>query len=62
MSAMIYVHLSNDNFGDNHVFLFSYWSTTMEREKGREMIRTTCEYERESCQKMVVQISFLINY
>jgi len=36
----------------------------MEREKGRERIRISCEYERESCQKScykrVVQISFLI--
>ena len=62
---MIYVHLFNDNFSDNHVFLSSYWSKTLEREKGREMIRTTCEYERKlskSCHKMVVQISFLIIY
>jgi len=32
----------------------------MEREKGRERERTSCEYERESCHKMVVQISFLL--
>jgi hypothetical protein len=25
----------------------------MEREKGRERITTSCEYERESCQKVV---------
>jgi len=35
------------------VFLFSYWLKTMEREKVREMITTSCEYERESCSKVV---------
>jgi hypothetical protein len=33
--------------------LLSYWSKTMEREKGRERITTSCEYERESCPKVV---------
>ena len=51
---MIFVHLFNDNFGDNYVFLSFYWSKTMDREKGRERIRKTCEYERESCQKIVI--------
>jgi len=32
----------------------------MEREKGRERIRVQCEYKKESYQKVVVQISFLI--
>jgi len=27
----------------------------MEREKGREIIRTSCEYERESCIKVVIK-------
>jgi len=44
-----------DNFGDNHVFLSSYWSKTMKREKGRERIRTSCEYERENCPKVVTK-------
>ena len=30
-------------FDDNLVFLSSYWSKTMEREKWRERIRATCE-------------------
>jgi len=59
----VFAHLFNDNFDDNYVSLFFYWSKTMEREKGREGIRTTSEYEIESCQKncykMIVQISFL---
>jgi len=50
---MIFVHLFNDNFEDNSVFLFFNWSKIMEREKGREKIITSCEYERESCQKVV---------
>jgi len=33
---VIYVHPFEDNFDDNLVFLTSYWSKTMEREKGRE--------------------------
>jgi hypothetical protein len=60
---MIFVHPFNDNFEDNLVFLFSYWPKTMEREKGREMIRISCEYEREKIvqklSQIVVQISFL---
>jgi len=53
--AMIFIHPFNDNFSDNLVFLSSYWSKTMEREKGREMIRTSCEYERESYSKIVTK-------
>lgn len=49
------VHQFHNNFSDNLVFLSSYWSKTMEREKGREMIRTSCEYERESCTKVVTK-------
>jgi hypothetical protein len=52
---MIYVHPFNDNLGDNFVFLSFDWSKTMEREKGREKIITSCEYERESCQKVVTK-------
>jgi len=51
--AMIFVHPFINNFGDNLVFLSFYWLKTMEREKGRERIITSCEYERESCQKIV---------
>jgi len=43
------------NFSDNLVFLSSYWSKIMEREKGRERIRTSCEYERESCTKVLTK-------
>jgi len=43
---VIFVHLIDDNFGDNLDFLSSYWSKTMEREKGREKIKMSCEYER----------------
>jgi len=43
---MIFLHLFIDNLGDNLVFHYSYWSKTMEREKEREMIITSCEYER----------------
>jgi len=32
----------------------------MEREKGRERIRMSCEYERESCPKVVIK--WLYNY
>jgi len=36
----------------------------MERERRRERIKSTCEYEREGClkgcQKVVIQISFLL--
>jgi len=31
----------------------------MKREKGRERVRIECEYKRENCHKVVVQISFL---
>jgi hypothetical protein len=51
---MISVHLFNENFGDNHVFLSSYWSKTIEK-KGREMIKTTYEYERENYLKVVTK-------
>jgi len=51
--GVIYVHLFEDNFHDKLVFLSSYWSKTMEREKGRKRIRESCEYERESCSKIV---------
>jgi len=53
--AMIYIHPFNDNFGENLIFLFSYWLKTMEREKGRDVITTSCEYERESCSKVVTK-------
>ncbi len=52
---MIFEYLFNDNFGDNPGFLSSYWSKTMKREKERERIRTSCEYERESCSKVVTK-------
>jgi len=52
---MIFVHPFNDNFGDNLVFLSFYWSKTMEREKGRESIVKSCEYEKKSCQKVVTK-------
>jgi len=51
--VMIFGHPFDDNFLDNLVFLSSYWSKTMEREKGKERIRVTCEYEIESCSKVV---------
>jgi hypothetical protein len=51
--VVIFLHPFDDNFVDNLVFLISYWSKTIEREKGRERITTSCEYERESCQKIV---------
>jgi len=50
---MIFGHLFDDNFIDNLVFLSFYRSKTMEREKGKERMRVTCEYERESCSKVV---------
>ena len=50
--AVIYVHPFYDNFDDNIVFLSSYWSKTIKREKGREGKRTSCKYERESCPKV----------
>jgi len=31
--TMIFVHLIDDNFGDNLTFLSFYWSKTIEREK-----------------------------
>jgi len=49
--VVIHVHLFQDNFDDNLVFLFSYWSKTMKREKGRERKRRSCEYESENCPK-----------
>jgi len=46
------------------IFSFCDWTKTMERERRRERIKNTCVYERESClkscQKVVVQISFII--
>jgi len=61
--VVIYVHPFEDNFDDNLVFLSSYWSNTMEREKGREEEKNImCVWERKlfkSYHKMVVQISFL---
>jgi len=53
--AIIFVHSFNDNFGDNLVFISSFWSKTMEREKGRDRVTTLCEYERESCSKVVTK-------
>jgi hypothetical protein len=53
--GVIYVHLFEDNFHDKLVFLSSYWSKTMEREKRRERKRTSCEYEIESCSKVVTK-------
>ncbi|AES69278.1 hypothetical protein MTR_3g026800 [Medicago truncatula] len=53
--AMIFVHPFHDNFSDNIISLSSYRLKTMEREKGREMIRPSCEYERESCTKVVTK-------
>jgi hypothetical protein len=50
---MIFEQPFHNNFWDNHVVLFCYWSKTMEREKGRERIITQCEYERESYPKVV---------
>jgi hypothetical protein len=52
---MIFVHPFDENFGDNLAFLPSYWSKTMEREKRRERIKMSCEYERESCPKVVAK-------
>jgi len=52
---MTFVHLFHDNFSDNLVFLSFYWSKTMERKKGRERIRISCEYERKSCTKVVTK-------
>jgi len=46
--------IDDNNFGDNLIFLSFYWSKTMEREKERERIRMSCEYERESCLKLVI--------
>jgi len=51
---VIFVHPIDDNFGDNLVSLSFYWSKTMEREKERERIRMSCEYEKESCPKVVI--------
>jgi len=51
--VVIFWHPFDDNFVDNLVFLTFYWSKTMEREKVREKITTSCEYERESCPKVV---------
>ena len=52
---MIFIHIFIDNFGDNLVSLSFYWLKTMEREKRRERILTSCKYERESCQKVVTK-------
>jgi len=53
--AIISIHPFSDNFDDNLVFLSFYRLKTMETEKGRERIITSCEYERESCQKVVAK-------
>ena len=55
--AMILVHPFIDNFSDNLVFLSFYWLKTIEREreKERDMITRSCEYERESCSKVVIK-------
>ena len=37
--AMIFEQSFANNFYDNLLFLSSYWSKTMEREKGREKVR-----------------------
>jgi len=49
---MIFVYLFINNFNDNFVFLSFYWLKAMEREKGREIITISYEYERESCSKV----------
>ena len=53
---MIFGHL----FDDNRCFsLFLLVKNNRERSKKKKRIRVTCEYERKSCPKIVVQISFL---
>ena len=52
---MIFVHPFHDNFSDNLVFLSFYWSKTMKREKGKERIRTSYEYEKENYTKVVTK-------
>jgi hypothetical protein len=34
----------------------------MEREKERERIKTTCEYEREKCQKVVTKWLYIYHF
>ena len=61
---VIFEQQFHDNFCDNLLFLSSYSSKTIERENGRESIRTSCEYKRENCtkiiKKMVVHYHFPI--
>lgn len=53
--VVIFVHPIDDNFDDNLTFFSSYWSKTMKREKGRERIRISREYERENYPKVIVK-------
>jgi len=58
--SMIFVHLFHDNFGDNHVFLSSYWSKTIEREKRREDKSNMWIWERKLSQNGCTYIIFHI--
>ena len=63
--VMIFVRLIGDNFCDNVHFFFFYWSKIIEREIKKENKNTMWVWERnsfESCYKMVVKISFLLQY
>jgi len=53
--VMIFEQPFDDNFCDSLVFHFFYWSKSIEKEKGRERISTSCKYERESCLKVVTK-------
>ena len=62
---VIWTTLSCDNLFDNQIIQINLSSDTKIKAIEREKVKWQCEYERESChkscQKIVVQISFLKN-
>jgi len=59
---MIFEQPFANNFDDNLSFLSSYWLKTMEREKGREEKKIMCEYEKESCLKVVTKWMYIYHF
>jgi len=49
-----------NNFGDNFIFFLFLLVKDNEEKKRRERIRTSCEYERKTYNKIVVQILFIL--
>jgi len=58
---MIFIWLFDDIFCDNLFFSF-YWLKIIEREKEREMIRTSYKHEKKSCSKVISKYLYKYYY